>query len=444
MSVIHLVDKSWFRRAALALPLVLITTLSSTYAEIDPRVNSNNCAEQLGFLFQSIKNAGIDHQEAENILSNAKRFDPSVDSYRVTEETASYKNNYMPLMYGGFDWPYRTGLKMDESPSNRYFFEEGSYHSEKILSPSQIKENVFSEMSAQEINDLSPIRKYALLTGDFEMNSLVAEMTTRGLERKGYGPIQGWEGSCYAMRTTGCLLPEPNTIITKTITDENGREVEIEFYPNDLKALAALLYKNSELYVRAGEINYSHPMDLDPVNPAVYHMFKRVYRQIKMEHPSKPYAAIFDVDPGIQIWNEGFQNFADDLAEAKLLTQEDFAVGNIPEGAVSYVDVKDSIDLTHEARIMDTDGPTRKEVVHGHGLNNEGYRYRLFLDENDFIIDGHWIDNFTSRPYPDFIGWPNGTGNPAGAGNPYVDVTTVLKLIQESTTEKDKVIPGLD
>ncbi len=441
MKVVGLIPKIVIRATIVLLPFA---SLNSIYADIDPAVNSNNCAEQLGFLFQSIKNAGIDDSEAQGILSNAKKFDPSIDRYSVTEETAAYKNNYMPLMYGGFDWPYRTGFKMDTSPSNHYFFSEGQYETAKVLDAATIKHNVFNEMSAQEINDLSPIRKYALLTGDFEMNSLKAEMLARGPERQGFGPIEGWEGSCYAMRTTGCLLPEPNTVIQRTIVDEQGNEVVIDFYPNDLKALAALLYKNSELYVRAGEINYTHDMDLNPVNPAVYHIFKRVYKTIKEEHPTKPYAAIFDVEPNQQIWNEGFQNFADELGEPKILTEEDFAAGNIPEGAVSYVDVRDRIELTHEARIDGTDKATRQEVVNGYGLNDEGYNYRLFLDENDYIIDGHWQDNFTSRPYPDFIGWPNGKGNPAGAGNAYVDVQTVLRLIQDSTTEKDKIIPGLE
>ena len=418
--------------------------IASTQGAIDPRANSNNCASQLSFLFQSIKNAGIEDGEAQSILNNAKKLDTAITEYQVTPETAAYKNNYMPLMYGGFDWPYRTSYIMDNTPVNRFFFQDGEYNSQKLLDAATIKENVFNEMTAEEINDLSPIRKYALLTGDFEMNSLVAEMRARGPERQGFGPIQGWEGSCYAMRTTGCLLPEPNTIIKKVITDGNGNEVEIEFYPNDLKALAALLYKNSELYTRAGEINYTHDVDIDPVNPAVYHMFKRVYRQIKMEHPTKPYAAIFDVEPNQQIWNEGFQNFWDDLGEPKLIGEEGVDSGVVPEGAVSYIDVRDRIELTHEARISDTDKSTRDEVVNGYGLNDEGYRYRLFLDNEGMIIDGHWLDNGKSRVYPDFIGWPNGRGNPAGAGNSYVDVTTVLRLIQESTTEKDKIIPGLD
>ncbi len=347
-------------------------------------------------------------------------------------------------MYGGFDWPYRTPHIMNNTPSNQYFFKEGKYETQEVLDASTIKYNVFHEMSEQEINNLSPIRKYALLTGDFEMNSLKAEMKARGPEREGFGPIEGWEGSCYAMRTTGCLLPEPNTTIQRTIVDEEGNSVVIDFYPNDLKALAALLYKNSELYVRAGEINYTHDMDKNPVNPAVYHIFKRVYRQIKQEHPEKPYAAIFDVEPSQQIWNEGFQNFLDDMGNPTPLANEDYLDASIPEGAVSYVDVQDIIKLTQEARIEQTNKETRMEVVHGLGLNQESYRYRLFLDQDNNIIDGHWQDNYTDRPYPDFIGWPNGKGNPAGAGNPYVDVQTVLRLIQDSTTEKDKVIPGLE
>lgn len=441
MKVIGLMNKLVIQATLILIPFATIT---SAHAQIDPAVNSNNCTEQLGFLFQSIKNAGIEENDAQEIITTAKQFDPDIDRYQVTEQTASYKNNYMPLMYGGFDWPYRTGFIMDNTPVNHFFFKEGKYESAEILDAATIKHNVFHEMSAEEINNLSPIRKYALLTGDFEMNSLKAEMKARGPEREGFGPIQGWEGSCYAMRTTGCLLPEPNTVIQRTIVDEQGNEVVIEFYPNDLKALAALLYKNSELYVRAGEINYTHNMDLDPVNPAVYHIFKRVYKTIKEEHPTRPYAAIFDVEPNQQIWNEGFQNFKDEISEVKLLTDDELASGNIPEGAVSYVDVRDQIQLTHEAQISGTDKATRQEVVNGQGLNREGYNYRLYLDENNSIIDGHWQDNYTSRPYPDFIGWPNGKGNPAGAGNSYVDVQTVLRLIQDSTTEEDKIIPGLE
>lgn len=441
MEIIGFTNKLAF---PIAFALICLSALGSTQAAIDPAVNSNNCTEQLGFLFQSIKNAGIDDHAANDILNNAKKFDPEITDYQVTQETAAYKNNYMPLSKGGFDWPYRTNHTMKDTPANRYFFTGGTYETKELLDVQTIKNNVFHEMSQDEINNLSPIRKYALLTGDYEMNSLKAEMHTRGPEREGYGPIEFWEGSCYAMRTTGCLLPEPSTVIKKIIKDGEGNEVEIDFYPNDLKALAALLYKNSELYVRAGEINYTHDMDLDPVNPAVYHIFKRVFRSIKTEHPEKPYAAIFDVEPSQQIWNEGFQNFSDDLGEIKLIADGGDETGPVPQGAVYYVDIEDKIHLTQEAQISGTDGETRSEVVQGLGLNWEAYKYRLFLDENNHIIDGHWRDNYSDRPYPDFIGWPNGRGNPAGAGNPYVDVQTVLRLIQESTPEKDKVIPGLD
>ena len=345
----------------------------------------------------------------------------------------------MPLDHGGFDWPWQTEYKAKDDPSNKYFFSRGVYKTKNLLSASEIRDNVFNEMSQAELDKLSPIRKYALIQGDYEMNALAQEIFVRGPERNG-PKIEFWEGSCYAMRTTACLLPEPNKVTKRTIS-YRGKKRTINLYPNDVKALAALTYKNSELYVRAGDINRGS-RDTDPVNAAVYHMFKRVFKIMKTRYKNLPYAAIFDVEPNGQLWNEGFQTFEDSFSKVISVDRRAKRDLGAPRGTKYYVDVTDRIGLVHETDIRETNRATRSETAAGEGLNYESYTYRLFLDGKKRIIDGHWMGSETGRQYPDFIGWPNGIGLPDQGGNPYVDFHAVMDILEDSTTEKSKKIPG--
>jgi|GEM_PF-5391821 len=409
------------------------------------KFNKNNCVDHMEYLVLSLRNAGLKAPESKAVLGEAKVYDESITSFKVDATNAAYKNNYMPLTEGGFDWAWKTGESAKTASANKYFFQGGEYKTAKLLKAADIKKNVFDVMTDAELNELSAVRKYAIAHGDYGMKALEAEMTVRGPERARVGmpaKIEGWEGSCYAMRTTGCLLPEPNKAFIVTIKD-GAKQRKIEFYPNDIKALAALVYKNSEKYVRAGDINYSDRVDSDPVNAAVYHMFKRVFRVMKTKYKSKPYAAIFDVDPGTQLWNEGFQNFTDTVSPIQKLSAAQAKDWGTPRGATQFVEVSDSLRLTHEASISATNRATRDEVVAEIGLNTESYSYRLYLDDQKNIVDGHWLGkpSATERTFPDFIGWPNGKGDPAGGGNPHVDFDKVMDLLEQSTTETARTIP---
>src|SRR5262249_20398371 len=100
---------------------------------------------------------------------------------------------------------------------------------------------------AEAIDMLSPSEKYDLLVGD-DGGSLTAAMWSEG---KAYqdtdGKVERWMGICDGWAVASYMLPRPTRMATALAADG---KTQLHFYPDDIKALATLLWAKARVPVR--------------------------------------------------------------------------------------------------------------------------------------------------------------------------------------------------
>lgn len=426
-----MLKKNPLNRVKMLAVTCLFATTGVAFAQEAPpeRINHRNMSSHVGFLVNGVANSGLGRTKASKLVrTDASKFSASNDGYQVDANTAAWQNNYNPLTDGGADANWVDDLYGPHHPLNDKFFRDGEYNSRKFLAPSTIKRNV-SQMTQEELDSLPSIRKYDLTVGDFSMSATKYEMRVRGLERK--PEVQGWEGFCYPMRAIGAMCPEPTKVISKKIP---GTRKSVNWQPYDVKTVMAVNWDLSEKYARMGDINRGD-RDSDPANAGAFHVMLQSYKIMKEKHSELPFAAIFDVEPDAELWNEALQNWSSDYTSVKTLTAAQKRNWNTPSSATKFVDVVTSVDLTEEAGVVNE--ASRQNTVDGYGLNTMEYEYRLYLSSRNKIVGGDWLED-SGRSFPDLVGFSNG----AGQGSPAVDHDEVVELIQDSTVEHDKIIPG--
>lgn len=283
------------------------------------------------------------------------------------------------------------------------------------------------KMSKTDIAELSPVEKFDIYTCGKGFEFFWAtnqELIGRGpyklpaLDANGNPIPCGFCGFCNGARISGALMPEPTKEII--VKSKNHPEIEIIFYPADLKALAAaaFYYLEPENILNLG-INYNDNLSasqnkLQTPNPAVLDIILREYLS------DNKIPLFIDVQYNSEIWNETILGY-DRLVKS---------VSNVAAGTFTNPDIKKSVLIEctlycqDEVAIKEIDKKTTNIMANKLLAVSKGwvkarkYRYNLLIDQNGKIIDGIWVGSYlenngamawTDKPI-DFIWLGKGEG----------------------------------
>lgn len=281
---------------------------------------------------------------------------------------------------------------------------------------------------ASAIDMLSPSEKYDLLVGDAG-GSLTAAMWDEGKwyqERS--GDVESWMGICDGWAAAAVMLPRPRKMVTVLAAD--GR-MKLNFYPDDLKALASLLWAKARTDVRfiGGRSNEKKPKTdevgrlispeaFDP-NPGTFHL--ACVNQLGVSQRS----FIIDATYDYEVWNQPLASYeytyfnpekmqaAPDL-ESATVARADFTKDRFrkyrSEHAKGFAGVYLRVRYVAETSPSHntTDSPARDRIV------SVDYTYDLELGQDGAIIGGEWYKN----AHPDFLWVPAPGARPLTPADP--------------------------
>jgi hypothetical protein len=284
-----------------------------------------------------------------------------------------------------------------------------------------VKTNPAQTYVPKKIHLLSPSEKYELLIGDTE-NILTSLMWKKGQQTMDeFGQIFSWIGLCDGMAVATINLPMPKKSITLWSIDKKNK---IKFYPEDIKALGTLLWKqgNFPLTIVGDRCNdstprvnpngrYSQPECFD-TNPGTFHL--ALANQIGKAKRS----FIMDSVASWEIWNYPIVGYdfkylnpqnLDQSATPTTPTYLPPSEAIIPIGeytndkysqfrsplAAFVVGVEAQVNILKDRypQFLDKDGPE-------HNVSSvETFKYDLELDQKGNIIGGEWY----THEHPDFL-----------------------------------------
>jgi hypothetical protein len=268
----------------------------------------------------------------------------------------------------------------------------------------------------QAIERLAPSEKYDLLVGDAN-GSLTAAMWDEG---KSYAErnveVEAWMGICDGWAAASYMLPRPRRDVTVLAADG---KTKLRFYPDDIKALASLLWAKARTVARfiGGRSNDKKPKTdeggrlISPeafdTNPGTFHLV--CVNQVGVSKRS----FIMDSTYDYEVWNQPITAYeyhyfnpqdmqaAPDLRSATIargdFTKDRFRQYRGAETA-AFVGVYMRVRYVGETRPshVPTDGPERDLIV------TVDYTYDLELAADGRIIGGEWYKN----AHPDFLWTP--------------------------------------
>ncbi len=282
---------------------------------------------------------------------------------------------------------------------------------------------------ADAIDRLSPSEKYDLLIGD-DAGTLTTKMWDEGrayYERD--GKVETWMGICHGWAAAAYMLPRPRSAVTVLAAD--GR-THVRFYPADIKALASLLWANTDTVSRfvGGRCNDKEPQRDEvgrvvsarcfDTNPGTWHM--AVVNQIGACKRSFVLDATFDYE----VWNQPVRGYSYRYFNPQLFRYvSTLEAATVPYGdfrrdwfrryrspaVASIVGIAMTLDYVVETTPSHatSDDQSRDEV------NRVRYVYDLELDAQNKIIGGEW---YTNR-HPDFLWTPPPDGRARTAADAY-------------------------
>lgn len=266
-----------------------------------------------------------------------------------------------------------------------------------------------------EINTLSPAEKYDLLVQD---NNFGLTQYSRNEAESTFvrdGKIETWFGLCHGWAPAAFMLARPEVPVALEL--ENNKT--LTFYPDDIKALATILWANStiESHMMGGRCNDKNPkkdsngriisQDCFDMNPGSWHL--AVLNQVGQYQQSFVIDATYDYE----VWNQPVSSYS--LTYFNPITQQQT---NNPENAIVDIN-KHQNDIFKKYRSKNTKylvGVSMNltyvsEVNASHeslntpnndSLRTVQYIYDLELNAEGEIIGGEWYQN----AHPDFIWTP--------------------------------------
>ncbi len=282
-----------------------------------------------------------------------------------------------------------------------------------------VKTNPAQTYVPKKTHLLSPSEKYELLIGDSEniLSSLMWKSGQDTMEK--YGQIFSWIGLCDGMAMATINLPRPKKAVTLWSIDGKNK---IKFYPEDIKALGTLLWKQgsfpflmignrcNDSTPRVGQNGrYSQPECFD-TNPGTFHL--ALANQIGRGKRS----FLMDSVASWEIWNYpivgyDFKYFNPQTLDGNsaILTYRPPTEAMIPIGEYTndkfsntrspitayVVGVEAQVKILKDRypAFLDIDGPEHNF------FSFETFKYDLELDQKGNIIGGEWF----THEHPDFL-----------------------------------------
>lgn len=273
--------------------------------------------------------------------------------------------------------------------------------------------------SEELLRVLSPAEKYDLLVGDSDFT------LTKSVWEEGYrynqmeGKVPTWFGICDGWSASSLVLPRPTYPVHVSVPI-NGIEKSITFYPDDLKALASLLwakgyYEHSFIGGRCNTENPKRDRDsgrlTDPdcfdINPASYHLL--LINRLKMMDKGFVMDANFDAE----VWNHPVVAYqivyfnlntrerSEDPNKVKLRKSEvkDDKFKKYRKSSVEWlvgVDLQVTYKTESSARQLNHD------TVDYDNQNSVQYIYDLEVSKDGEVVGGEWYQS----AHPDFVWAP--------------------------------------
>lgn len=328
-------------------------------------------------------------------------------------EALNLQNVTLPVKPWSSDyWAYYRGVIAARYADERYpadydWYTNHSYilrHTPESIARSEIPEKV---------NLLSPAEKYDLLIGD-ESFSLTRSMWAMGKQSMTDGGIvPSWMGICNGWANASFMVARPANGIV--VPSADGRH-NLRFYPDDIKALASLLWADGDFPVRfiGGRCRITEP-ETDSngriinrkcfdTNPGTFHL--AVTNQLGISRRSLVMDATYDYE----VWNHPIFRYrysyfnpqsgkdVKTLEEARVPMArftKDWFRRYRSQNAANVVGI--AMDLSY--RVESIPVHDRTDSPQDDIYKTVRYAYDLELDESGNIIGGEW---YTNR-HPDFL-----------------------------------------
>lgn len=269
-----------------------------------------------------------------------------------------------------------------------------------------------------QVNNLSPSEKFDILVGDtgYGLTAWSFESAYRTYTQNN-NEIEPWFGICHGWAPASYMLPRPDQTISFQIENFKGHSFQLNFYPDDLKALGSLLWANARLktYFLGGRCNVKNPqMDengrvTDPacfdLNPASWHLAS-IHQLAKNQS-----GLVFDANFDYEVWNQPIirmkwnyfnpqtkeeTNKIDSAIIKKSDFEKDIFKKYRSSAGEKIVGVKMIVTFATE------NTPHHEFDLFEQNVRDVVYIYDLELNARDEIIGGEWYQ----ADHPDFMWTP--------------------------------------
>jgi len=163
------------------------------------------------------------------------------------------------LPWSGYYWPIAYGLLSVRFGSQSTIGYDWSTSVNMYYQPSQHNQNYGTSSFASLVaNIYSPAEKYDFAVGDFAYTSTNADKNY-GINWAVNGVVPTWMGICHGWTPASSYYNKPTYAVTITAYDGS----KVTFLPDDLRALASMLWANASYYTQiAGGVN-----NVNSINP---------------------------------------------------------------------------------------------------------------------------------------------------------------------------------
>lgn len=345
-------------------------------------------------------------------------------------EVTPWSGTYWPMLYGITSVRYCNGPKntmgqYDPSTGQlitQYTYEQSvnMYHEPEEYQSIRPQSKQFAE---KYVNDyFSPAEKYDLLVGDldFTLTNNQKDAGKKFLKQNG-GNIPSWFGICHGWSPAAYMVPQPKRPVTlRSITG-----LDIQFLPDDVKALSSLFLANANVYTNfVGEPCRVAPpktpiadpatglwleADCAAVNPGTLVIVYGNQMGIQRKNFVTDYSQAED-----QIWNQPTNSYS--LRWFNVITNQFSSYANdvkVPIENIRYspdkflnfisrmaspktrsfvgvlINITYTVETQPEHALSDTTDATKTGT----------FEAALELDENDDIVGGEWKYN----DHPNFL-----------------------------------------
>lgn len=326
------------------------------------------------------------------------------DSFTLPQQNVPWGGNFFPMQDGGLAQRWQKSQK--RSPD----------FPKSLGSLKDVK-----KWSSEQLQKLSPMEKYDLWMNNQDFEGTRFELESRGPER--VLPPQDWEGFCNGVRCASILLPEPHYGVDVKLQD--GRTLRFE--PADLKALAGASYFYVEKYAEIGSPTRSGIHE-SPPNAAVFDLALRYYLAEKKK------SFVIDSHIGAEIWNQAVVGFDRHISDFIPL---DVPVEELSKEVTGKYRVALRLIVLGEVDIVDSNQVTSNRIANREFTEVLNVKYELFVDVNNNVLDGRWIQIHNKKKGVDFAWFARGQGtdsHPNNGGNPFLKFSKVRRLFKESVT----------